>query len=374
MSIKFFKREDFTKAAVEAMPKEDVPGLFKAGLFDGGPVKGKDALRDLLVKDGVAGDMLAKAVDETKDDEVSFPFVLSTNAPDRQGDVIDQAGWQLGNYRKNPVVLFGHDYGSLPVARASACYVAGDKLKAVDRFSDDHQLARECAALVSKGFLNAVSVGFRPIKWMWAEDRGMFAADFAECELLEHSVVPVPAHQDALIEARSAGIEVHAFTEWAEKCLASAGGIYLPRASIEKALLNAKGQKIIVDLGDRKSAPVVDAAPEPVEAPAAVEITIETALARVAKAGFAVVDRETLNRLTTPTKSEPAAAAVEPPAPAPAPAVEPPKVEPPPAPEPEVSISADEIKSLARAAFGSATDDVKGRLSSLQTKLTGRID
>lgn len=365
MSIKFFKREDFTKAAVEALPKDTTPGLFKSGMFDGRPIKGKDALRDLLAKDGVAVDVLEKAVDETKDDEISFPFVLSTSAPDRQGDVIDQNGWQLGNYRKNPVVLFGHDYGSLPVARASACYVAGDKLKAVDRFSDDHELARNCAALVSKGFLNAVSVGFRPIKWMWAEDRGMFAADFAECELLEHSVVPVPAHQDALIEARAAGIEIAPFTEWAQKTLESAhgGGLWLRKGLIEKALENAKGKRVIIDLGKGYDAAEVIAEPE---APTLGEISVETALARVAKAGFAVVDRETLAGLTRP-KSEPA------------PAVEQPKAEPAKAAEPapapvEAAPTLDEIKAAAKAALGGTADEVKSRLSALNTKLTGRID
>jgi len=32
-------------------------------------------------------------------------FTISTSGVDRDGDILDQAGWELGNYIKNPVVL-----------------------------------------------------------------------------------------------------------------------------------------------------------------------------------------------------------------------------------------------------------------------------
>ena len=43
--------------------------------------------------------------------------------------------------------------------------------------------------------------------------------DFQQQELLEFSIVPVPANADCLIEARSAGIDVEPLREWAAKTL-----------------------------------------------------------------------------------------------------------------------------------------------------------
>ncbi len=303
---------DRSKFAKNADLKSGGFALVKGGEFSGFEIKGKDELRAYLVKDGVAAEDITRAADETGDDEVSYPFVLSTSAEDRQRDVIRQEGWKLQNYRKNPVVLWAHDYEQLPVARASSVYIAGDKLKAVDRFSADHELARTVAALYRKGFLSAVSVGFRPLKWAWNDERGMGAADFDEVELLEHSCVPVPAHQDALIEARSLGIDIGLVVEWAEKALASSGGLYLPKAMIEAAIVRTKSGRVVVDLGEHLNvknepapadlpapAPAVVEEPAPAPAPAVVEApkvedeepvpaapSLEAAIEAVKAAGF----------------------------------------------------------------------------------------
>src|SRR3990172_1080352 len=44
-------------------------------------------------------------------------FIASTATIDRQGESIDQAGWMLENYRKNPVILWAHDYYGLPIGK-----------------------------------------------------------------------------------------------------------------------------------------------------------------------------------------------------------------------------------------------------------------
>ena len=50
-------------------------------------------------------------------DDRNVKFIITTGDADRENDVIDPAGWDLSSYLKNPVVMFAHDYGSLPVAR-----------------------------------------------------------------------------------------------------------------------------------------------------------------------------------------------------------------------------------------------------------------
>ena len=37
-------------------------------------------------------------------------FVASDESVDRYGDIIRASGWQLDNFRKNPVLLFAHDF------------------------------------------------------------------------------------------------------------------------------------------------------------------------------------------------------------------------------------------------------------------------
>ena len=45
--------------------------------------------------------------------ENGLEFVLSDETPDRMGDVIMADGWDLTDFRKNPIALFGHQ-SSLP--------------------------------------------------------------------------------------------------------------------------------------------------------------------------------------------------------------------------------------------------------------------
>ena len=58
--------------------------------------------------------------------------------------------------------------------------------------------------MLKAGFLNACSVGFQPSEW----DESATGIDFKSQSLLEHSVVPIPAHASALVMARSKGINV----------------------------------------------------------------------------------------------------------------------------------------------------------------------
>lgn len=167
----------------------------------------------------------------------SVEFTISTAAVDRVGDTIAAAGWDLKNYRKNPVVLWAHDSRSLPVARGLNVRVEDGALKAsaeftpagVARFNDT------VFEMVKSGFLNAVSVGFRPLKWAWTEDADRrYGIDFMEQELLEFSIVPIPANPEALIEARSYGIDIEPMCAWARDLLNATGAeVVLTRERFE---------------------------------------------------------------------------------------------------------------------------------------------
>src|SRR5262249_51806793 len=88
----------------------------------------------------------------------SRTFCISTGSVDRDNDTVGVSGWHLENYRKNGVVLWAHDYASLPIARCTDIRQQGDKLIATAEFAD-HDFANAVLRLVDGKFLNATSVG-----------------------------------------------------------------------------------------------------------------------------------------------------------------------------------------------------------------------
>lgn len=165
-------------------------------------------------------------------------FVISTPAIDREHDVIKVDGWHLENFEKNPVVLWAHQYSTPPVARAPSVYQEGDQLRGVARFTpaDVNPFGHMVYQMTRGGFLNATSVGFQPMKYVWNDEHGGY--DFEEQDLLEFSIVPVPANPEALLAASAEGIDTSPLREWAEKILDNDAdsdrvALWLPRAFIE---------------------------------------------------------------------------------------------------------------------------------------------
>lgn len=140
---------------------------------------------------------------EKADGERRMQFTISTSTIDRMNDTIAVDGWKLDNYRANPVVLYGHDASALPVGKARRVWVEGGALKAEVEFTPEGvaKFNDTVFAMLKDGFLNAVSVGFAPLKWAWAKapDRPM-GIDFIEQELLEFSIVTIPANPEALVD------------------------------------------------------------------------------------------------------------------------------------------------------------------------------
>ena len=68
--------------------------------------------------------------------------------------------------------------------------------------------AQHIKSLVKERMLSATSVGFRPLKWQFSKDRERGGGiDFIEQELLEFSIVTVPANSEATISLSAAQIE-----------------------------------------------------------------------------------------------------------------------------------------------------------------------
>lgn len=128
----------------------------------------------------------------------SFVAVASTNAVDRHGEVVDNNGWDLKAYKKNPVILWGHDHSEPPIGVSKKTWVEGTgkqaKLMMQPLLHDVTEKARAVKALVDMGVLKSLSVGFKPLE---SPD----GVTFTKNELLEVSIVSVPANADAMMLA-----------------------------------------------------------------------------------------------------------------------------------------------------------------------------
>jgi len=122
--------------------------------------------------------------------------IASTDAADRHGDIVRQSGWRLEPYRKNPIILFGHDHQQ-PIGHAVSVSLENGRLIVEIEFATGGR-ADEIFGLVRSGVVRGISVGFLPLKHRMREDgRGL---EFTEAELLEISIVSVPANPEALID------------------------------------------------------------------------------------------------------------------------------------------------------------------------------
>src|SRR6266480_6998091 len=118
--------------------------------------------------DALVSATFAPRIKAVPGDDRALQFVISDESVDRDKDRIAADGWELDAFRRNPVVLFGHDYRSLPVARATAIGVVDRQLVSVAHFCEpevDGGRGDQVLKLYQGGYLGAVSVGFAPLEW-----------------------------------------------------------------------------------------------------------------------------------------------------------------------------------------------------------------
>ena len=158
-----------------------------------------------------------KAEISVKDEDGMVEGVVgSTAVIDRLGEIIEQDGWDLTNYKKNPVVLWGHNVREErpPIGKAVKVWLDGVRKKKLSfdiKFDLADEFAAEIYRKVKEGFLSTVSVGFLPLENepMNKDDGGFFSPQrYLKQELLELSFVPVPANPEALTAFKSMGIKL----------------------------------------------------------------------------------------------------------------------------------------------------------------------
>jgi len=175
-----------------------------------------------LIQDGpMRITCMAKGL-ETIEGERADVSTVTTEAVDRDGEVIMALGGDWGQFRKNPVVPFAHDYRSLPVGRA--LWVKRTSVGGVNRgwiAKTQYTPAPEGWAapwlpdavwhMVKSGDLPGKSIGFIPREVRApSESEKRARPELASVSrvitkwlALEYSVVPVQSNPDAIVQAIS---------------------------------------------------------------------------------------------------------------------------------------------------------------------------
>ena len=136
----------------------------------------------------------------TKDlGEGMLEAIITTNSIDRHNEAIDTNGISYKGYMDNPVVLYGHDYEGLPIGKTlKITKQQGSKLKARFQLAiEEYPFAATVYSMIKAGYINAVSIG--GIVQQWSDDY----RTILKMEMVEFSVVPVPANSEAIITSRS---------------------------------------------------------------------------------------------------------------------------------------------------------------------------
>jgi hypothetical protein len=134
-------------------------------------------------------------------------ILISNAAFDRDSDRVFPTGAQLDNYLRNPVVQWGHGYSEpwQTVGKTTSLEITGDGIIAQFELrpaANDQDPQNIVKLLWDGGWIRTASIGFIP---RMATQNAAGGKDFTSWELLEWSLVPIPANSEALRLAFDAG-------------------------------------------------------------------------------------------------------------------------------------------------------------------------
>ncbi|HUU98616.1 MAG TPA: HK97 family phage prohead protease [Phycisphaerae bacterium] len=147
-------------------------------------------------------------VSETKatkaaDGELRVHAIMTTPGVDRQGDIVEPKGVSLKWFKKNPVVMWAHQYDMPPIGHVDTkTIVVSDRGIEADVIFDKGSVAgQEVYGLYERKVMSGWSIGFIPVKWDVLTDpksEKVTGYRIAKSELLELSSAPVPANPETL--------------------------------------------------------------------------------------------------------------------------------------------------------------------------------
>ena len=148
--------------------------------------------------------------------EDSHRMVIAANERSRMGDEVNLRGIRFTNYMKNPVVLWAHGAsgmhssgpsGGIPIARTlSIGHDDQGRIVADFQFNSGDTFASRVENAWNGGFIRGASIRYVPIKVTEVRGRRgeVTRLRIEESELVEWSLVPVPADPDSVRAAARA--------------------------------------------------------------------------------------------------------------------------------------------------------------------------
>lgn len=213
----FFSRQEGVKDAEGFEPGEDgypSPGRVAWGLWGGDAgyswsknivekLKNRGFNMDLItrelnlqVRDGYEG---GEEGYEEKENDI-FTFIVSTPEVDRYGTIIVPSGIDYTAYLSNPIVLAQHDSDEWPIGRCLGFAMNGENLEATIQIECITEEGKKLTKLINAGYVKAVSVGIIPTEYEEQTIDGQKVTVYTKSELVEFSVVSVPANRQALLK------------------------------------------------------------------------------------------------------------------------------------------------------------------------------
>ena len=148
-------------------------------------------------------------IKEIREDGSGGRIRITTSSTDRDGDIVESTGAIIENYMKSPTVQWAHNYrdpwaviGKTTALEIGPTYIDAEfELRPAANESDPMHII---SLLWNGSWVNAASIGFRPIEFEEIpkedddDEFGWPAYRYTKYEIVEWSLVPIGANQDAL--------------------------------------------------------------------------------------------------------------------------------------------------------------------------------
>lgn len=181
-----------------------------------------------------------------QDGKEIFWFKVTSEAIDRQNEIVKSDSYDIDKFMENPVMFFQHNSYSLPIGlwldykiENKSLYLAGWFHEKTDEWGNE--LSKTIKEYVKDGIIKATSIGFRSKQAHTerVENRNVLIYD--EIDLIEVSVVTIGANPEALAKMKNYIGDTMELTEKAGSVLSKANKENLINAmeSIKKVLESA---------------------------------------------------------------------------------------------------------------------------------------
>ena len=155
----------------------------------------------------------AKEIEVDGETKTVYPFVLTSEIVDRDGDVVIVNDMNIDNYKKNAQVFFEHDTNKHSVGKAYNVRKQKGKVVGDVWFHELDEDSKQIKRYVEAGVYEAGSIGFRVYgsrkRRADRNEKTPFETinELTPTELYEFSVVKIPANPEAIRKAYQREVE-----------------------------------------------------------------------------------------------------------------------------------------------------------------------